>query len=81
MNASPACYGTMFPDLTALEDNVETHGKAFSVLVERLGVVPGRRTLKPKPEAWLQCRECEAYRECYDYCMARLLLTVGLVVV
>ena len=81
MKTPPACHGQLFPELSALESNGETRGKVFSVLVEKLGVVPGRRSLRHSPEAWQRCLECEAYRSCYDFCIARLLLTVGMAVI
>ncbi|MGE3312591.1 MAG: hypothetical protein AB7O66_21695 [Limisphaerales bacterium] len=81
MSAPPPCYGEMFPDLSALQANAETPGKAFSVVVETLGVVPGRRSLRTKRNSWHECVNCPSYRHCYDFCMARLLLQTGLAVI
>lgn len=81
MNSTPPCYGEMFPNLSALPPNGEIDGKAFSVSVETLGVVPGRRSLRAKRDSWQDCVKCPSYRHCYDFCMARLLLQTGLAVI
>lgn len=78
MIAAPACYGLMFPDIDALNDNAETNGKVFSVFVERLGVIPGRRTIRRKLDAWETCVQCDSYPTSYDLSMAGLLLKIGL---
>lgn len=58
--------------------NHEAESKAFQVIVENHGMARPRRSVSAVPAAWQQCVNCESYRHCYDYCLARLLLYIGL---
>ena len=78
MPEKPACYGTMFPDLTRMECNTPCHGKAFTVLAmsEGMGVQSPRLTVDASE--WDDCQQCRVYRSCYDLCTALLSLRSAL---
>jgi hypothetical protein len=73
--ADHECYGTMFPDLDALENNEPIAGAAFNVLVESKGIGISGRAVRVDAAKWRQCVACERYRDCYDLSTAKLLLT------
>jgi hypothetical protein len=74
-NQHHECYGKLFPDFEHLNyDNQPTDGKAFRVIVQKIGIGTQRRELVVKPEAWDECVACPEYRTCYDLSMARLAL-------
>lgn len=75
MPGNSDCFGDMFPDLDRLEDNEPRRGKAFTVLVERQGLVASGRKVSVDAQQWDRCSSCEKYRNCYDLSMAKLLLT------
>jgi hypothetical protein len=77
----PACYGGIFPDLSALSYNRPTNGKAFSVFVESVGLGAQRRELHLKQEEWEKCEECPSFDGCYRLSAARSLLWQGLLAV
>ncbi len=64
----------MLPDLAHLKPNEPTHGKAFQVLVEQIGVGRQRREVSIKAAEWEACVACPDYRSCYDLSMATLAL-------
>lgn len=66
------CYGELFPDLSRLNFNRATDGKAFSVFVESIGVGVQRRELHVKRE------ECPSFDGCYRLSLAKSLLWQGL---
>ena len=74
MNAHPACYGKMFPDLKEPIRNVRQNGKAFSTLAVSHGIGTQERDLEVKTGEWEACIACPDYRTCYDLCMAKLQL-------
>jgi hypothetical protein len=78
MKERKGCYGTMFPDLGALEFNRPLKGEAFEVLVEGLGIGVSSRQVKVRPDGWEACTSCEHYRDCYDLSMAKMMLALAL---
>jgi hypothetical protein len=72
------CYGEMFPDLSHLNINRPTEGKAFSVFVGRLGIGVQRRELRVKQDEWDKCEDCPSFVGCYHLSAAKLLLWQGL---
>jgi len=72
------CYGAMFPDLSRLNFNRATEGKAFSVFVESIGVGVQRRELHVKQAEWDKCEECPSFDGCYRLSVAKSLLWQGL---
>jgi len=76
--AKPQCYGTMFPDLSQLNVNRFTEGKAFSVFVEKVGCGVQRREMHVKREEWEKCEDCESLDGCYRLSEAKALLWQGL---
>ncbi|ODU25229.1 MAG: hypothetical protein ABS95_00430 [Verrucomicrobia bacterium SCN 57-15] len=74
----PACYGEMFPDLSRLNINRATDGKAFSVFVEKIGCGVQRRELHVKREEWDKCEECPSFDGCYHLSAAKSWLWQGL---
>jgi hypothetical protein len=55
----------MFPDLSQLNVNRFTEGKAFSVFVEKVGCGVQRREMHVKREEWEKCEDCESLDGCY----------------
>ena len=76
--SKPACYGGMFPDLSRLNINRPTEGKAFSVFVEKIGCGVQRRELHFKQEEWERCEGCSSFDGCYHLSAAKSLLWQGL---
>lgn len=74
----PACYGEMFPDLSALKWNQSTEGKAFTVFVEKIGCGVQRRELHVKRDEWEKCEDCSSFNGCYHLSTAKSLLWQGL---
>ena len=74
MKEEKQCYGNLFPDLARLEYNKPIEGKAFRVLVTSAGIGVQSHTLEVKADEWRDCVNCEAYHDCYDLSMAKLLL-------
>jgi hypothetical protein len=74
MKIKPACYGTMFPDLSRIEFNTPHEGKAFTVLVESSGMGITDRHSSVIMKEWDACTDCPAYDRCYDLCVAKTLL-------
>jgi len=72
------CYGGMVPDFEHLRYNRPTEGKAFQVLVQKIGLGTQRRDLVFKPEAWEECAACPDYPTCYDLSMGKLALHMAL---
>jgi hypothetical protein len=68
----------MFPDLSRLNINRPTEGKAFSVFVEKVGCAVQRREMHVKQEEWNKCEECESFDRCYHLSAAKTLLWQGL---
>ncbi len=74
----PECYGGIFPDLSRLNFNSATEGKAFSFFVEKVGCGVQRRELHLKREEWDKCEECPSLEGCYRLSAAKSLLWQGL---
>ncbi len=70
----PPCYGTLFPDLERLQDNVPCRGKAFTALVRSQGIGVQAREVTVDQAQWAACQRCAAFRSCYDLGMALLVL-------
>lgn len=76
--AHQACYGKMMPDFGRLKFNEWMEGKAFRVLVEKIGIGTRRRQREFKAETWDAFLECPEFRSCYDLAMAQLALHAAL---
>lgn len=74
MKANPSCFGAMMPDLSRLNFNRPTVGKAFDVFVEKIGCGVQRRELTVKRKEWKKCEECPSFDGCYRMGIAKLLL-------
>ncbi len=74
----PACYGTMFPDLTRLRHGQISEGKAIVALVTGSGTGAQGRSLEVKRDEWDRCLTCLDYRTCYDLSLAKLVMGFAL---
>jgi hypothetical protein len=74
MTTKPACFGTMFPDLSRVTFNTPHDGKAFSILVKSSGMGVTDHQSSVNMQEWDACTDCPAYDRCYDLCVAKLLL-------
>lgn len=78
MKTRPSCFGTILPDLSRLNFNRPTEGKAFGVFVEKIGCGVQRRELHVKHDEWDNCEDCPSFDSCYRMGIAKLLLWEGL---
>ena len=74
MTERKTCYGNMFPDFAQERLNERNRGKAFSVIVESVGIGIQKRAVTTDLEEWEDCLQCPDYRTCYDLSMAKLHL-------
>ena len=74
----PDCFGTILPEFDHLKLNKPCHGKAFDVEVESVGLGIQGHNVIPNMAEWIKCQDCLQYKSCYDFCMARLNLSVAL---
>lgn len=74
MKTRPECYGNLMPDLSRLNINRPTEGKAFNVFVEKIGCGVQRREMTMKPEEWEKCEDCPSFDGCYHLSAAKSLL-------
>jgi hypothetical protein len=74
------CFGTMFPDVLHVENDRPQRGKVFSILLERAGGMNRcNREVTGDIEQWDDCRKCPEFDDCYQFCMAKLLLASAIV--
>lgn len=74
-NQHHGCYGRIFPDFEYLNyDNQPTDGKAFRVIMQKIGIGTQRRKLVVKLEAWDECVACPEYRPGHDLGITQLAL-------
>lgn len=74
------CFGTMFPDVLHVENDRPQRGKVFSILLERAGgMIRCNREVTADTEQWDDCRKCPEFQDCYQLCMAKLLLASAIV--
>lgn len=74
MNTLPDCYGTMLPDFGNVAANKPLEGLAVRAQVVSHGLGAPTQKVELKREGCEQCVACPAYRTCYDFCIARLLM-------
>jgi hypothetical protein len=67
-----SCFGTIYPDLERLQFGEPLAGKVFQICIRSLG--PGHRDRKLDIDlnAWQCCRQCDDFRNCYDFSLAKL---------
>jgi hypothetical protein len=67
-----SCFGTIYPDLERLQFGKTLAGKVFQISIRSQG--PGHRDRKLDIDlnAWQGCQQCEDFRNCYDFSMAKL---------
>jgi len=74
MNNHSNCYGSLFPDFTALKHNQPLASQAFSALVTSRGIGVQSRKLEVNPEGWEKCVRRPDYRTCYDLSLGKLVM-------
>ncbi len=82
MNQTPRreCFGTMFPDVLHVESGQPQRGKVFSYLLQKAGGLwRCNREVTGDMEQWDDCRKCPEFDDCYQFCMAKLLLASAIV--
>jgi len=67
-----SCFGTIFPDLEQLHFGKPLAGKVFQICVLSQGPGHRDRALDIDLESWQGCRQCEDFRNCYDFSLAKL---------
>lgn len=67
-----SCFGTIFPDVDQFQFGKPAVGKVFRILVDTVGPGQRDRKLDIDVEAWEDCRRCEDFRNCHEFCMAKL---------
>jgi hypothetical protein len=72
------CFGSIYPDLRAVEYNKELVGRVFSVHIPSFGLVHQAPRLTADLKAWEDCRNCEVYQSCYDFSNAKLSMVHAL---
>jgi hypothetical protein len=67
-----SCFGTIYPDLEQLQFGKLLTGKVFQISIHSQG--PGHRDRKLDIDlnAWQDCQQCDDFRNCYDFSMAKL---------
>lgn len=80
MTEHPDCFGTMFPNALHIPSDQEVKGKVFSVLLERAGgFLRCKRAVTADVHQWNTCRACADFDNCYQFCMAKLLLESAII--
>lgn len=71
----PDCYGSMFPSLLALREDLTNSGTVFSVVLGRAGGMwRSNRSATTDVKRWDECRQCDDFEDCYKLSMAKLAL-------
>lgn len=69
------CFGTIFPDTRKIEYNREYQGKVFSVTANHQPIAVKSEKIEANLDAWQKCFDCDCYKSCYDFSMAKLQFT------
>ena len=77
VDASPECYGTMFPDVSSIS-SAPTPGTVLSVSLTPHGTGAPRRELTVDKTAWQGCRACDSYHACYELSLAKTIVGASL---
>jgi hypothetical protein len=67
-----SCFGTIYPDLENLRFGQAARGKVFQICVNSQGAGHRDRKLDVDVSAWESCQQCEDFRNCFDFSMAKL---------
>jgi len=69
------CFGTIFPDVLHVPNDLKQRGKVFSLLSEpACGIIRRRPEMTANTEQWDACHKCPEFENCYQFSMAKLLL-------
>jgi hypothetical protein len=67
-----SCFGTIYPDLEQIQLGKTAAGKVFHICINSQGPGHRDRKLSIDLESWQDCRQCEDFRNCYDFSLAKL---------